>query len=396
MPGFAELPPELILVTVSFLTRETILDPHYCLARYTVPHESQLVPDLPSINALSQTNSVFHYTLDQTLYDLCAGVEPIAKLAILFAVQHQSQSTLDRLVAAGVSLDAEYSLDLPCEDCSLLHIAAAMGLRGMVVKLLGMYGERMTTTRQGSTRQTPLDYAAHFGHMEIVKLLAPIPPPTSQSDLYAQYLGVALHEAVVQAGNVEISRYLISAGADVNFCDHGHDFMSSPPLSYAVGAKNLGLVQLLLASGADPNLHNNDSTIPLFTAVRTENMAIVQALVDAGADIHVQNAGLFNVISYCGSIEFIHFFLERGVDPNSEDTTGYTALHDACMEWRRPDFARASVELLCQFGAAPDKTNLDGKTPLDLAMSYGLSDVVAILEPLVQGHDVEDITSGGI
>ena len=52
MAVLSDLPPELILHTVSLLTRETILDPHYCLPESTFPEvKRELVPDLPSITA---------------------------------------------------------------------------------------------------------------------------------------------------------------------------------------------------------------------------------------------------------------------------------------------------------------------------------------------------------
>jgi hypothetical protein len=102
MAVLAQLPPELILHTVSFLTRLKILDAdnrlpenmHYSRTRHGKP--KLLIPDLPSINALSQTNTTLHYTLNQTLYELCASVESLGKLALLFAVEHQLESTVDR------------------------------------------------------------------------------------------------------------------------------------------------------------------------------------------------------------------------------------------------------------------------------------------------------------
>ncbi|KAJ6489630.1 hypothetical protein C8R47DRAFT_1215443 [Mycena vitilis] len=218
MARFVDLPPELILHVVSFVTGP----------RRGIPH----LPDLRSVNALSQTNTILHQTLDQTLYDLCASVGLLSKLAILYAVRNQHDSTIDRLVAAGVSLD----LNFPFENdvCTLLYITAGMGLRDMVAKLLGIFSEGMSSRaykRQGP-KATPLDIAARNGHIDTVALLAPIHPPvisqrqssdnaalggpvSNEAETHQQYLSLALIQAAT-AENVEICEYLISEGADVN------------------------------------------------------------------------------------------------------------------------------------------------------------------------------------
>ncbi|KAF7338676.1 Ankyrin-3-like protein [Mycena venus] len=384
MAGLLDFPPELILHTVSFLTRLESLD----------SQPEQLVTDLTSINALSRTNTVLFYTLNHTLYGLCASVEPLGKRALLFAVKRQLGSTVDKLVAAGISIHSEYQFRRL--NCGLLHIAAGMGLRDMVVKLLGMYGEEMRSmvhARQSHKRTTALDLAAHYGHLEIVRLLVPIsppsgvdngvsPPPVSDTlEARKLYLSVALGNSA-KAGNIEISEYLISEGADVNFVFASRS--NDTPLYYAAGSKNLGLVQLLLASGGDPNL-----CFALFNAARSRKMDIVQALVDGGADIHVHDHDLHNVLRYCGNAELLRFFLERGVDPNLEDRFEETPLHHACKK-TNAEVAKAFVELLLQFGARTvEKVSRRGSIPVGIALSMGHSEIVEVLEPLVQNPDLK-------
>ncbi|KAF8204242.1 ankyrin repeat-containing domain protein [Mycena galopus ATCC 62051] len=253
----------------------------------------------------------------------------------------------------------------------------------MVVKLLAMYGEPQMTTKVHARAPfggwTALDSAAHYGHLEIVKLLAPIPPPVTYPS-HQHYLSCALiYAANANANNViEISRYLISEGADVNFFDEA---TRRGPLLCAVWTSNLALVQCLLAMGANPNLHNPDR-IPLFYAIRRRNTAIVQALLSGGADIHVEAYELNNTLLLSKSTELLRLFLERGVDPHAEDIEGDTALHHACT--LRTEFGKASVKLLLQFGAAPDKPNNYDETPIEVAMNEGLTEVVEIMEPLIQ------------
>ncbi|KAJ7876104.1 hypothetical protein B0H14DRAFT_2714611, partial [Mycena olivaceomarginata] len=140
----------------------------------------ELVPDLASINALSQANTAFHRTVNKALYDLCASVDKLGQLALLFAVEHKLESTLDKLNDAKVRFDGEFLLD--SRSCGPLHIAASMGCVGMVVKLLGICGEE--TAHRRIEGLTALDHAAREGHLEIVRLLASIPIPKSSSTVH--------------------------------------------------------------------------------------------------------------------------------------------------------------------------------------------------------------------
>ncbi|KAJ7361107.1 hypothetical protein DFH08DRAFT_951720 [Mycena albidolilacea] len=94
--GLVVLPPELILHIVSFLSRSTVIDSDRRLLGFH-SREPKLVPDLASINAFSQTNTSFRRILDQNLYRLCTSVEELGKLALLFAVEHELESTFDKL-----------------------------------------------------------------------------------------------------------------------------------------------------------------------------------------------------------------------------------------------------------------------------------------------------------
>ncbi|KAJ7361080.1 ankyrin repeat-containing domain protein [Mycena albidolilacea] len=397
MAGLIDLPPELILHLISFLTCEKILDKDNCILGrprgYYKPRVIELVPDLPSINSLSQTATVFHRTLDEALYKLGASSETLGQLALLSTVKRQLENAVERLVAAGVSLQAQFLFEYSLE-CTVLHIAAGLGLRDMVVKLLGMCGEEMVHRRaEGRPGRTALDYAARNNHLEIVKLLAPIPVPDSSTrngvplpdTIEAQYLSIALL-AAVQVGNTEVSEYLVSEGADVNFLAL---WAGGTPLSYAAKTKNLGLVQFLVSAGADPNLQANN-TIPLFNATLTRNLEIVQALVAAGADIHVQSRDQHNVLVCCATVELLRFFLERGVDPNLEDRDGNTPLHHVCAR-AKTEFAAAAVELLLRFGAAVtvEKPGQYGFTPVDIAVARYDTETLELLEPLVQDTDLK-------
>ncbi|KAJ7238498.1 ankyrin repeat-containing domain protein [Mycena haematopus] len=141
------------------------------------------------------------------------------------------------------------------------------------------------------------------------------------------------------------------------------------------------MVQLLLASGADPNIGDEFETPPLFEACTLD---LAHALIDAGADINAQDENSCNVFAHTiGNDDLLRFFLEHGLDPNHKDGREQTSLHFAC---RRPrELGQRSVELLLQFGATTvEKVDWSGRTPVEIAMDRGRADLVKILEPLVQ------------
>ncbi|KAJ7242549.1 ankyrin repeat-containing domain protein [Mycena haematopus] len=350
----AQLPPELLLHTVSFLTRTAVVDPRLA---GLISREPALVPDLHSINALSRTNTVFHHILDQNLYALCASVPAMGRLALLFAVEHQLESTFDKLVAAGSDLDFG--------PFSLLHLAASRGFRAMAIKLLRAYGEGMAARAHARDRVqfTALDYAARAGHMDIVQLLAPIIMPSVSIipsisyEPQEKYLSTALMGSAYN-GHLEISKYLLSRGADVNVLDER--FYVGTPLFLAVGSENLELVQLLLASGADPNRSGNTGVVPLFRAATFRSIDIAQALLAAGAKVDAQDNESQNVLFYIDeNIDMLRFFLECGADPNHRDNFGRTPLRH-WLNWYTK-VSKLSVELLLQFGAATtEETDNEG------------------------------------
>ncbi|KAF7366403.1 Non-specific serine/threonine protein kinase [Mycena sanguinolenta] len=296
MARLAELPSELVLHTVSFLTREIVLDP---MVRPDFElGKLELVPDLPSVNALSRTNSVFHNTLNHTLYQLCASVESLGKLALLFAVEHNSEAAFDKLVAAGVSVDGEFKFQFRLAGpdlLGLLHIAAGLGSSLIVRKLLQMYGpetlERVHVRHRGWD-MSALDYAVVEGHMETVRVLAPMSilaaSSSSSSSIavdvsheriqaHKEYLGKALVTCVARNSSGEkiaICEYLLSEGADVNTLDPRYGRSS---LSNATVNDSLATMQLLLTAGADPNLGDKYGVVPLFWA---RNVPAAQALLE--------------------------------------------------------------------------------------------------------------------
>jgi uncharacterized protein len=98
--------------------------------------------------------------------------------------------------------------------------------------------------------QTPLDYAANFGNVEMTRLLLRYKAPVDSTD---QFGNTALHWAA-QRGSVEIIKLLLDAKAAVD----AQNKQGVTPLMMAAKNGQVMAVRVLLAHGADP--HRQDYT----------------------------------------------------------------------------------------------------------------------------------------
>ncbi|KAJ7054046.1 hypothetical protein C8F01DRAFT_1165686 [Mycena amicta] len=104
------------------------------------------------------------------------------------------------------------------------------------------------------------DSAARHGHLDVVKLLAEIAPPSRQGN----YLGRALVCAATGSRAEVIQLLIDSYGADVNYLEE-HETARTGCLC---GSPRVDPAPILLAAGANPNVHSAKA-IPLHVAART-------------------------------------------------------------------------------------------------------------------------------
>ncbi|KAF7302879.1 ANK-REP-REGION domain-containing protein [Mycena kentingensis (nom. inval.)] len=366
-------------------------------------------PDLAQINALSQTCSVLHGSVAWLLLDACRVRLIYAKRAIQHALDNSQPELLDRLVAAGVSLDVDIMPPYSLEGERPLYIAALKDDLGLVEKFLELYGDDTAKeAHHRSRRVTPLEVAAGRCNVEMVRVLAPLhpPPPAQEGDpdvgsTYRAYTGNALRCAIGSTADTEtiietVSLLLDAYDADVNFISE-----YSTPLYVAARAGNLQLVQLLLAHGAKPNIWDASiANIPLHIAAQQQNTEVVSLLLDSGADINTRDgydAGvLLQVFRHAGTkpmestLDICRLLISRGAEVHQWNRMRVTPLHRACSA--STGLHRPLVELLLQSGGAAsvDWEDDKGRTPVDLAREQGLEarDVVReLLLPCAENNE---------
>ena len=124
----------------------------------------------------------------------------------------------------------------------------------------------------------------------------------------------ALHWAV-QKGDVELTKLLLYAGANVKATTRIGGYT---PLLVASKNGNAPLVETLVAGGADPNAATTNGTTALMFAAQAGNAPAVKALLDRGADVNakekVKGETPLTFAAAYGRADVIRLLTSRGAD----------------------------------------------------------------------------------
>ena len=163
-------------------------------------------------------------------------------------------------------------------------------------------------------------------------------------------------------------------------------------LMVAVDMGNETTVQLLLGSGADPNIVGGEYGTALVTAAYRKDYEMVHLLLNKGANVNITGGGDYGTAliaaTYRRHRETIQLLLEKGADVNTGGGTHGTALGAAvCCGYNE------IVQLLLEKGADINSNIGGGKygTVLSAAAYYGHKEIVQLL--LEKGAD-PNITGG--
>ncbi len=128
-------------------------------------------------------------------------------------------------------------------------------------------------------------------------------------------------------GHKEVVKMLITKGADVNVKAQG----GWTPLHYAAGGNDKETVELLIAKGAGVNTKNaRDQITPLHWAAWRGHKEVTELLITKGAGVNTKNKSggtpLHNA-TWKGHKEIVELLIAKGANINTKDAEGETPLN---------------------------------------------------------------------
>lgn len=189
------------------------------------------------------------------------------------------------------------------------------------------------------TFRHPLHVAASNGDEKTVRVLT-----TARNVNSTELHGLTPLRFAAARGHASVVRYLISAGAHVNFC----------------------LTEL------------GDTPSPLLEACEYGHLETVRVLLAAGADVQAMNpvtgARCLHLAARTGSERVVRELLARGASVEELDWDGKTPLHAGVQSGQR-----RVVRALLKAGADVEKGDLKGRTPFEVAWDMNWAVGVSML-----------------
>jgi RNA polymerase sigma factor (sigma-70 family) len=197
---------------------------------------------------------------------LLVARDPMGNTALIIAVNSGHAALADLILDAGVAPG--------------LHEAAAIGDSGRVIARLDRHPEQLDT--YSAEGFTPLALAAHFGHLEVMRLL--IDRGADVNRVATHRIAVTPLHAALFGRQIEAALLLVERGADVTLARGGSGSKRAgwTPLHYAAGMGFPALVQPLLERGADPSRPDEEGKTPLDVAIDSKHDDIATVLRSRG------------------------------------------------------------------------------------------------------------------
>lgn len=190
-------------------------------------------------------------------------------------------------------------------------------------------------------------------------------------------------------GRFSIVKYLIEKGADI----HKKDCLGKTFFVYAVEKGDLNVVQYCCDRNLvdiDIELKNGLPILPI--ACSQGRLEIVKCLMEhhkKSAQIDdLEAAMMCAYASQEGHLDIVRYLHEQGMDINSKDTHGRSALHYASLGG-----SGGVVEYLLDHGGDVNVRGPEGETPLAIAAFFGQMNVADIL--LQRGADIDSKLTDG-
>ena len=203
--------------------------------------------------------------------------------------------------------------------------------------------------------RTAVIWAALYGYDNIVQLLCGAGADLNIRDEWG-------HTAVMYAarmGELNIVQLLCDADAELNIVDDDGDGMTA--VMFAAERGHEKIVQLVHEAGANTSSRDDCGRSALDIAARKKNYPICLYLIHTGADYSRTKNIILELAADHGDLTMTKFLIDGGADVTKAPVlycSSYNGDLDQCQLW-------------AQAGAAINKQNSSGYTPVNIAAKQG-------------------------
>lgn len=197
-------------------------------------------------------------------------------------------------------------------------------------------------------------------------------------------------------GNLDLVKYLIEQGSDVNLVDdHGYNLLC---FSAVGGQQNTDLYDFILANGIDVQSTNRvGATALLLLAPNIKDKVVIDYFTNKGLDIHAKDKdgnGMFNYAVRKGNMKLMKQLIEMDVDYQSLNKKGENAVLYASQGSRGYTNPLEIYQFLEDLGMELDIVSWEGKTPLHNIAS-SVKDPIIVDYFLTKGVNVNQVDKDG-
>ena len=360
---------------------------------------------LESSQKPSMYESIIATLLSDSIRSISPQIPPVYAKPLYYSALYGFHTLVEQL-----SIKDPQHVNTCSGDHDYPLLAALWGKHIKVAEFLIEHGANIDA--QGSENQTPLHKVIQWSNDAVFDAMQFLLKHGADVNARRDDLSTPLHLAA-SMGSFKAAQMLLSHSADVDsrnvtgktplhlvpdiYIPVFDDTRRYPLLQRSWGG--LGVAQLLLERGADPNAQDDDHITPLHLASEHGSLEITRVLLDHGAKVNVANkrgeTPLHQVLHgsksknlyYSNHLGVARLLLERGGDANAQDNDHITPLHLA-SDSGSLEIARA----LLDHGAKVNAENNRGETSLHQlskgfkSLTYDCLDVARLL--LERGADV--------
>jgi len=328
--------------------------------------------------SLTRMNTPLHRAAEagdvKLIHSLIAGCADInakddwdGSTPLHIAVDQGHSDIAEVLIEAGASINARN-----VEGMTPLHKACFNGNKD-IIELLVFKGADVNA--KDKRKRTPLHEAIGADFHDSAKQLL----KSKRADINSngEKTEPSWNESQELAENIkiEVVRFLISKGADVN----AKDYFGGTPLYDAVYWASTDVIEILLESGANPNVQDKYGSILLYEVIADGYTDVVRLLFDYRAEVNIVDASgqtPLHEVAWNDHKDMAELIIDKGADVNVKDRNGDTPLHAAALNGYTELY-----DLLIKNGADLNVRNKQGRTPGDYANSFTPKNAVMLSEP---------------